>query len=50
VEEGVYGLIHVSEFENIDNLKENLKLGSAYDFKINTIDSDAEKMTLVLNK
>lgn len=50
VEEGIYGLIHVSEFEDIENLKETLKLGDAYEFKINTIDSDAEKMTLVLNK
>lgn len=50
VEEGIYGLIHVSEFENIDELKENLKLGDAYDFKIKTIDTDAEKMTLSLNK
>jgi len=50
VEEGIYGLIHVSEFENIEELKDSLKLGEVYDFKINTIDSDAEKMTLVLNK
>lgn len=50
VEEGIYGLVHVSEFENIDELKAKLKLGDAYDFKINTIDADAEKMTLILNK
>jgi ribosomal protein S1 len=50
VEEGIYGLIHVWEFENIDELKNTLKLGDAYEFKINTIDADAEKMTLALNK
>jgi ribosomal protein S1 len=31
-------------------LKNTLKLGDAYEFKINTIDADAEKMTLTLNK
>ena len=50
VEEGIYGLVHVSEFKDLDDLKANLKLGDAYDFKINSIDADAEKMTLVLNK
>ena len=50
VEEGIYGLIHVSEFEDLDDLKSQLKLGEVYEFKINTIDADAEKMTLVLNK
>ncbi len=50
VEEGVYGLIHISEFKDLDDLKAQLKLGEVYEFKINTIDTDAEKMTLVLNK
>jgi len=50
VEEGIYGLIHVSEFKDLEELRESLKLGDAYDFKINTIDADAEKMTLVLDK
>ena len=48
IEEGIYGLIHVSNFKDLDELKEKLKLGGVYDFEISQIDTDAEKMTLVL--
>ena len=48
VEEGVAGLVHVSDFENIDDLKKNLSLGSSYKFKINVFDADKQKMTLSL--
>lgn len=50
VEEGIYGLVHVSEFENIEQLREQLQLGDTHDFKINIFDVDAEKMTLTLDK
>jgi len=50
VEEGIYGLVHVSNFKDLDELKQELKLGQVYDFEIATIDTDAEKMTLVLKK
>jgi ribosomal protein S1 len=50
VEEGVYGLVHVSEFEDIDDLRDNLKLGDNYNFKIKVFDVESEKMTLVLEK
>ncbi|PID83551.1 30S ribosomal protein S1 [Candidatus Campbellbacteria bacterium] len=48
VEEGIYGLVHVSEFKNEEELKEKLQLGDTYEFKINVFDIDSEKMTLVL--
>ncbi len=48
VEEGVAGLVHVSDFENIDDLKKQLSLGSSYKFKINVFDADKQKMTLSL--
>jgi small subunit ribosomal protein S1 len=50
VEEGIYGLVHVSEFSDIDELRKNLQLGDTHNFKINIFDVDAEKMTLTLDK
>jgi ribosomal protein S1 len=50
VEEGIYGLVHVSEFKDIDHLKEELKLGDTYNFKIKVFDVESEKMTLSLEK
>ena len=50
IEEGIYGLVHVSEFGTIDELKSKLELGGSYDFKINLLDLEAEKMTLSLVK
>ncbi|MBU1557686.1 S1 RNA-binding domain-containing protein [Patescibacteria group bacterium] len=50
VEEGVSGLIHVSEFENETALKEALQLGQSYKFKINVFEPKDQKMTLSLVK
>lgn len=46
IEEGVAGLIHVSEFESEDDLREKLELGKSYKFKITLFDADNQKMTL----
>ncbi len=46
VEEGVAGLIHVSEFENEEKLREALEIGKGYLFKINIFDPNSQKMTL----
>jgi small subunit ribosomal protein S1 len=46
IEEGVAGLVHVSEFESPEKLKETLELGKVYDFKINVFDPKEQKMTL----
>jgi len=46
VEEGVAGLVHVSEFESIEKLRETLELGKTYAFKINLFDPKEQRMTL----
>lgn len=46
IEEGVAGLVHISEFENEENLKETLELGKAYDFKITLFEPKDQRMTL----
>jgi len=46
IEEGVAGLIHISEFENEEKLKETLQLGKAYDFKITLFEAKEQRMTL----
>ena len=50
VEEGVSGLIHVSEFESEKALREALQLGQSYKFKINVFEPKDQKMTLSLVK
>ncbi|MBU4479897.1 S1 RNA-binding domain-containing protein [Patescibacteria group bacterium] len=50
IEEGVSGLIHISEFENEEKLKEALQLGKNYKFKINVFEPKEQKMTLSLVK
>jgi small subunit ribosomal protein S1 len=46
VEEGVAGLVHISEFGTEDKLKEKLELGKSYKFKISLFDPSQQKMTL----
>jgi small subunit ribosomal protein S1 len=46
IEEGVAGLIHISEFESPEKLRETLSLGRVYDFKISLFDAKEQKMTL----
>jgi small subunit ribosomal protein S1 len=46
IEEGVAGLIHISEFESEEKLKETLELGKAYDFKITLFEPKEQRMTL----
>lgn len=46
IEEGVAGLVHVSEFENMDALRATLDLGKVYKFKIALFDPKERKMTL----
>jgi small subunit ribosomal protein S1 len=48
VEEGVAGLVHVSDFEDMAQLREKLSLGMTYTFRINAFDAAKEKMTLSL--
>lgn len=46
IEEGVAGLVHVSEFETEDKLKNVLSLGNVYKFKITLFEPTEQKMTL----
>lgn len=46
VEEGVAGLVHISEFNSPEELRETLELGKTYPFKINLFDPKNQRMTL----
>ena len=46
IEEGIAGLVHISEFGNEAKLKETLKLGNSYDLKITLFEPKDQKMTL----
>jgi small subunit ribosomal protein S1 len=46
IEEGVAGLVHVSEFGSDDKLKEKLEMGKSYPFKITLFDPKEQKMAL----
>jgi len=46
IEEGVAGLVHVSEFGSEEKLREKLELGKTYSFKIALFDPKEQKMAL----
>jgi len=46
IEEGVAGLVHLSEFGSEDKLRQKLELGKTYNFKINIFDPKDQKMVL----
>jgi len=46
IEEGVAGLVHVSEFESEADLKDKLSLGGVNEFKITLFEPGEQKMTL----
>jgi len=46
IEEGVAGLVHISEFETPESLRETLELGKNYKFKINLFEPKDQRMTL----
>ncbi len=46
IEEGVSGLVHVSEFGSTEILKEKLELGKTYPFQITLFEPKNQKMTL----
>ncbi len=50
IEEGVAGLVHISEFGSDDELKKALELGKTYTFTINVFDAKDQKMTLSLGE
>lgn len=46
IEEGVSGLVHISEFENEKHMKEKIELGKTYPFQITLFEPTERKMTL----
>ncbi len=46
IEEGVAGLVHISEFGSEDKLRSALELGKTYPFKITLFEPKEQKMTL----
>jgi small subunit ribosomal protein S1 len=46
IEEGVAGLVHVSDFGDEAKLRETLSLGKSYNFMITLFDANEERMTL----
>lgn len=46
IEEGVAGLIHISEFGTEEALREALELGKSYEFKISLFEPKEQRMTL----
>ncbi|MFW5853321.1 MAG: S1 RNA-binding domain-containing protein [Patescibacteria group bacterium] len=50
IEEGVAGLVHISEFKDEMDLRQKLELGKTYnDFVINLFEPQDQKMTLIYN-
>ncbi len=47
IEEGVAGLVHISEFANEEELKNTLPLGSVHKFKISLFEPKEQRMTLL---
>ena len=50
IEEGVAGLVHISEFENEAQLRNTLSLGSSYTFTITLFEPKEQRMTLSFKK
>ncbi|MBI1974403.1 MAG: S1 RNA-binding domain-containing protein [Candidatus Zambryskibacteria bacterium] len=46
IEEGVAGLVHISEFGSEEKLREKLEMGRTYTFKITLFDPKEQKMAL----
>ena len=46
IEEGIAGLVHISEFGSDEKLHDALELGKNYKFKISMFDAKEQKMTL----
>ncbi|QQG46648.1 MAG: S1 RNA-binding domain-containing protein [Candidatus Niyogibacteria bacterium] len=47
VEEGLAGLVHISEFGTENTMREKIELGKTYPFQITLFEPDERKMTLV---
>ncbi len=50
IEEGVAGLVHISEFASEEELRNTLSLGSSYTFTITLFEPKEQRMTLTLKQ
>lgn len=50
IEEGVAGLVHISEFASEEELRKTLSLGSSYSFTITLFEPKEQRMTLAFKK
>ncbi len=50
IEEGVAGLVHISEFASEEELKNLLPLGSVHKFKISLFEPKEQRMTLLFKE
>jgi small subunit ribosomal protein S1 len=50
IEEGIAGLVHISEFGSEEKLHEKLELGKTYTFKITVFDPAEQKMALAFQE
>lgn len=50
IEQGVAGLVHISEFDSEKDLKQQLQLGQSYDFTITLFEPKEQKLTLSFKK
>lgn len=50
IEEGVAGLVHISEFESEEELRNTLSLGQSYTFTITLFEPKEQRMTLSFKK
>ena len=48
VEEGIAGLVHISDFKNEDELREKLSIGQVYDFNVTVFEPKDRRMALTL--
>ncbi|MFH1956501.1 MAG: S1 RNA-binding domain-containing protein [Patescibacteria group bacterium] len=46
IEEGIFGLVHISEFESEANMKTKLELGKSYPFQITVFEPKEQKLIL----
>lgn len=49
IEEGIQGLVHISEFDSEKTLKEKLTISEKYNFEIISIDAEGRKISLKLS-
>ena len=47
IEAGISGLVHISNFEDANDLREALEIGKVYDFVITNLEPKDQKLTLV---